>query len=47
MDPDHMFAETPSGRQTWVAWRYDREEEELPDPLEESSQPPIFVITAY
>jgi hypothetical protein len=43
----HMFAETPSGRRVWVVWRYDREEEELPDPLEESGQPLIFVITAY
>ena len=26
-----MFAETPSGRRIWVIWRYDREDEAIPD----------------
>jgi len=42
-----MFAETPSGRQIWVIWRYDREDEEVPDIFGELDDPPIFVITAY
>jgi hypothetical protein len=42
-----MFAETPSGRRIWVIWRYDREEDEIPDVFGELSDPPIFVITAY
>jgi hypothetical protein len=42
-----MFAETPAGRQIWVIWRYDREDEEIPDIFGELGQLPIFVITAY
>jgi hypothetical protein len=42
-----MFAETRSGRRIWVIWRYDREEDEVPDVFGELSEPPIFVITAY
>jgi hypothetical protein len=42
-----MFAETPSGRQIWVIWRYDREDENAPDIFGELAEPPIFVITAY
>jgi hypothetical protein len=42
-----MFAETPSGRQIWVIWRYDREEDETPDIFGELGEPPVFVITAY
>jgi hypothetical protein len=42
-----MFAETPSGRRIWVIWRYDREEDEIPDIFGEISEPEIFVITAY
>jgi len=42
-----MFAETPSGRRIWVIWRYDREDEELPDIFGELGEVPIFVITAY
>jgi hypothetical protein len=42
-----MFAETPSGRQIWVIWRYDREDDEAPDIFGELGEPPIFVITAY
>jgi hypothetical protein len=42
-----MFAETPSGRQIWVIWRYDREDVETPDIFGELVEPPIFVITAY
>jgi hypothetical protein len=42
-----MFAETPSGRRIWVIWRYDRENEDIPDVFGEFAEPPIFVITAY
>lgn len=42
-----MFAETPSGRRIWVIWRYDREEDEIPDVFGELGNVPIFVITAY
>jgi len=42
-----MFAETPSGRRIWVLWRYDREDEEIPDVFGELGEVSIFVITAY
>lgn len=42
-----MFAVTPSGRRIWVIWRYDREDEEIPDVFGELGDVPIFVITAY
>jgi len=42
-----MFAETPSGRRIWVIWRYDREDDEIPDVFGELGNVPIFVITAY
>ena len=42
-----MFAETPSGRRIWVIWRYDREEDEIPDVFGDLDDIPIFVITAY
>ncbi|MGA2063329.1 MAG: hypothetical protein ABSG86_00085 [Thermoguttaceae bacterium] len=42
-----MFAATPSGRRIWVIWRYDREEDEVPDIFGELGEVPIFVITAY
>jgi hypothetical protein len=42
-----MFAETPSGRRIWVIWRYDREDDEVPDIFGDVSDAPIFVITAY
>ncbi len=42
-----MFAEVPSGRRIWVIWRYDREDDEIPDVFGELSEPAIFVITAY
>ncbi len=42
-----MFAETPSGRRIWVIWRYDLEEDEIPDVFGELGEAPIFVITAY
>ncbi len=42
-----MFAATPSGRQIWVIWRYDREDDEIPDVFGDLSDPSIFVITAY
>ena len=42
-----MFAEVPSGRRIWVIWRYDREDESVPDIFGEVEDSPIFVITAY
>lgn len=42
-----MFAETPSGRRIWVIWRYDREDDEIPDVFGELGETPVFVITAY
>ena len=42
-----MFAETPSGRRIWVIWRYDLQEDEIPDIFGELCEVPIFVITAY
>jgi len=30
-----------------VIWRYDREDEQVPDGFGEVEEPPIFVITAY
>jgi hypothetical protein len=42
-----MFAETPSGRRIWVIWRYDREDEQIPDIFGELDEPATFVITAY
>ena len=42
-----MFAETPSGRRIWVIWRYDREDEEIPDVFGDLGEVPVFVITAY
>jgi hypothetical protein len=42
-----MFAATPAGRRIWVIWRYDREEDEIPDVFGELGEVPILVITAY
>ena len=42
-----MFAATPSGRRIWVVWRYDREDDEIPDVFGEFGDVPVFVITAY
>ena len=42
-----MLAETPAGRQIWVIWRYDQEEDEVPDVFGDLPPAPIFVITAY
>ena len=42
-----MFAATPSGRAIWVIWRYDREDDGVPDILADLDDTPIFVITAY
>jgi hypothetical protein len=42
-----MYAEVPSGRRIWVIWRYDREEDEIPDVFGELEEQAIFVITAY
>ena len=41
------FAQTPSGRRIRVIWRYDREDDEIPDVFGETGEAPIFVITAY
>jgi hypothetical protein len=38
---------SPSGRQIWVIWRYDREDDQTPDVFGELTEPTIFVITAY
>ena len=42
-----MYAEVPSGRKIWVIWRYDREDEAIPNVFGEIEDAPIFVITAY
>jgi hypothetical protein len=42
-----MFAATPSGRRIWEIWRYDREDDEIPDVFGELGEVPVFVITAY
>ncbi len=42
-----MYAEAPSGRRIWVIWRYDREDESVPDVFGDLADPPIIVITAY
>lgn len=42
-----MEAETPSGREIKVIWRYDRIHDDIPDFMGEFDDPPIFVITAY
>jgi hypothetical protein len=42
-----MFAVVPSGRRIWVIWRYDRENDEIPDVFSELGETAIFVITAY
>ena len=42
-----MFAATPAGRRIWIIWRYDREEDDIPDIFGELGDVPIFVITAY
>jgi hypothetical protein len=42
-----MFAATPAGRRIWVIWRFDREDDEIPDIFGEMPELPIFVITAY
>jgi hypothetical protein len=47
-DPSfRMYAETRAGRRIWVIWRYDREDDEIPDVFGELAEAPIFVITAY
>ena len=42
-----MYAEIPSGRRIWVIWRYDREDDEIPNIFGEVDNAAIFVITAY
>jgi hypothetical protein len=41
------YAQTPSGRRIWIIWRYDEEEDEIPDVFGELEDKRIFVITAY
>ena len=43
----HKHVGTPAGRRIWVIWRYDREDDEIPDVFGELGNVPIFVITAY
>ena len=42
-----MFADTPSGRRIWVIWRFDQEDDGIPDVFGELGRASIFVITAY
>ena len=42
-----MLAEVPSGRRIWIIWRYDREQESIPDVFGDLDEAPIFVLTAY
>ncbi len=42
-----MFAATLSGRRIWIIWRYDRDDDEVPDVFGEIEDSAIFVITAY
>jgi hypothetical protein len=42
-----MLAEVPSGRRIWVIWRYDREDEQVPDVFGEVDEASVCVITAY
>jgi hypothetical protein len=42
-----MAAETPSGRRIWVIWRYDREQGDQFDVIDDLVPQLIFVITAY
>jgi hypothetical protein len=41
------FAEIPSGRQIIIIWRYDRDDDEIPDVFGNVPEPATFVITAY
>jgi hypothetical protein len=42
-----MFVAGPSGRRIWVIWRFEKEDDEIPDVFGELDDVPIFVITAY
>ena len=42
-----MGAETPSGRRIWVIWRYDRQQGDQFDVIDDLVPQLIFVITAY
>lgn len=42
-----MFAETPAGRRIRVIWRYDQEDDKIPDVFGELDEVPIFVIISY
>lgn len=46
-DSFEMYAELPNGRRIWVIWRFDRDQDEVPDVFGELADPAIFVITAY
>jgi hypothetical protein len=36
-----MYAATLAGRRIWIIWRYDREEDDVPDILDHMDDPPI------
>jgi hypothetical protein len=42
-----MYAELPSGKRIWVIWRYDRDDDEIPDVFGDVDSRLIFVITAF
>ena len=42
-----MYAEIRSGRRIWVIWRFDCEDDEIPNIFGEVDDAAIFVITAY
>ena len=42
-----MFAEIPSGNRIWVIWRYDEDDNPIPDVFGDIPESSIFVITAY
>jgi hypothetical protein len=46
-DSFQMFAATPSGRRICVIWRYDRDDNQIPDVFGDLDDLPFFVITAY
>jgi hypothetical protein len=38
---------TPLTRLSWLIWRYDHDDDEIPDVFGEIEDTPIFVVTAY
>ena len=41
------YGKTPSGRHVTIIWRYDLEDDEVPDIFGDPPEPATFVITAY